>query len=50
MTEKPIGVVATGHATVGMTLGPITGKLVSEIVSGQAPSVDANGVSPDRFQ
>jgi D-amino-acid dehydrogenase len=43
-------VIATGHATIGMTLGPITGKLVSEIVSGHQPSINTPGVSPTRFQ
>ena len=43
-------IVATGHATLGMTLGPITGKLVSEIACNQRPSVDVAPVSPSRFQ
>ena len=43
-------IIATGHATLGMTLGPITGKLVSEIACDQLPSVDMAPVSPARFQ
>ena len=50
VTAHPNLVVATGHATIGMTLGPITGKLVSEIVCEHEPSVHAPGVSPARFQ
>jgi D-amino-acid dehydrogenase len=42
-------VIATGHAMMGMSLSPITGKLVSEIVSGEKPSFDLNLFSPDRF-
>lgn len=43
-------VIATGHATIGMTLGPITGKLVSEIVSENISSINTTEVSPSRFQ
>jgi D-amino-acid dehydrogenase len=32
-------IIATGHAMVGMSLGPATGKLVSEIANEQSPSV-----------
>ncbi len=42
-------VVATGHATMGMTLGPATGKLVAQIVCGQSPMLDLAALSPDRF-
>ena len=42
-------VVATGHSMTGVTLGPITGKLVSEMVTGQSPTVDPTALSPDRF-
>lgn len=43
-------VVATGHAMMGMSLSPITGKLVSEIVSGEKLSFDLSLLSPDRFE
>ena len=33
-------VVATGHAMMGLSLGPITGRLMSEILSGEKPSID----------
>lgn len=46
---NPNVVVATGHATIGMTLGPITGKLVSEIINGDKPSIDLEALSPTRF-
>ena len=42
-------ILATGHAMMGMSLSPITGQLVSEIVSGEKPSFDLNLLSPDRF-
>ncbi len=43
-------VLATGHATMGLTLAPITGRLVAEIVAGIAPSYDLDHLRPQRFQ
>jgi D-amino-acid dehydrogenase len=40
--------VATGHAMMGWSLGPATGKLVSELVSGKKPSMKLDGFHPDR--
>ncbi len=40
---------ATGHAMLGMTLGPATGKLMAEILSGQKPSLEIALLSPDRY-
>jgi D-amino-acid dehydrogenase len=42
-------VVATGHATIGMSLGPITGTLVAQLVTGETPAVDVALLNPDRF-
>ena len=41
--------IATGHAMLGLSLGPISGKLVSEIVSGDKLEIDLTLLSPDRF-
>ena len=41
--------LATGHAMMGLSLGPITGRLVSEIVSSDRPSFDLRQLDPDRF-
>jgi D-amino-acid dehydrogenase len=41
--------IATGHAMMGLSLGPITGKLVSEILSGEKPSPDITLLNPDRY-
>jgi D-amino-acid dehydrogenase len=41
--------VATGHAMMGLSLGPITGKLLAEILSGERPSMDIDRLSPDRY-
>lgn len=41
--------VATGHAMLGLTLGPVTGKLISEFVLDGKPSLDLTALSPERF-
>lgn len=43
-------VMATGHAMVGLSLGAGTGKLVSELIGGQTPSMDIAPFHPDRFK
>lgn len=42
-------VVATGHAMMGLSLGPITGKLVADILSGVEPKIGLVLLDPDRF-
>ncbi|MEO9892653.1 FAD-dependent oxidoreductase [Aurantibacter sp.] len=39
---------ATGHAMMGWSLGPATGKLVSEIISDKKSSMSLVGFAPDR--
>jgi len=41
--------VATGHEGLGVTTGPITGKLISQLVTGQEPAVPVEQLSPLRF-
>ncbi len=41
--------VATGHARMGFTLGPVTGKLVSECILDNEPSIDLSPLRVDRF-
>ena len=41
--------VATGHAMMGMSLGPITGKLMAETLSDEPRSCNMEGLSPDRY-
>jgi D-amino-acid dehydrogenase len=41
--------VATGHAMLGLTLGPITGKLIAECILDGSPSLDISALRPDRF-
>ena len=40
---------AFGHDHLGLTMGGITGRLVSELVAGKTPSVDLTPFRPDRF-
>jgi D-amino-acid dehydrogenase len=40
---------ATGHAMMGLSLGPITGKLMAQILSGEKPEFDLALLSPDRY-
>ena len=41
--------IATGHAMMGLSLGPITGKLVADILSGEKPAWDLSLLAPDRY-
>jgi len=41
--------LAAGHAMVGMSLGPITGKLVAQIVCGEKTDVDVRPLRAERF-
>ncbi len=42
-------VFATGHGKMGLTHGPITGQLVSQIIGGKNPSIDLTLLRPERF-
>ena len=41
--------VATGHAMMGLSLGPITGKLMADVLSDQSTSIPVDQLSPDRY-
>jgi D-amino-acid dehydrogenase len=41
--------LAFGHAHHGLTLGPVTGRLVAEMVCGERPFVDPTAYRADRF-
>ncbi len=41
--------IATGHAMMGLTLGPITGKLTAEYLLDGSTSIDITALRPDRF-
>ncbi|WP_304608105.1 NAD(P)/FAD-dependent oxidoreductase [Lentiprolixibacter aurantiacus] len=40
--------VATGHAMMGWSMGPATGKLITELISGKKTSMPLDGFHPDR--
>lgn len=40
--------VAAGHAMMGWSLGPVTGKLISEIIDGTKPSLNLDAYAPLR--
>jgi D-amino-acid dehydrogenase len=42
-------VIATGHAMMGISLAPATGKLVEEIISQQKLSMNIDDFAPERF-
>ena len=41
--------LATGHGLMGMSLGPITGKLIAEIASDQYPRIEISSLAVERF-
>jgi D-amino-acid dehydrogenase len=42
-------VVATGHAALGFTLAPLTGRLVAQLVGNRRLDHDIAPLHPDRF-
>lgn len=48
-TPVPGAYLAFGHGHLGMTLGPITGELVKDLVLGRTPPVDLRPYRADRF-
>ncbi|MBE2225540.1 MAG: FAD-dependent oxidoreductase, partial [Anaerolineae bacterium] len=42
-------ILATGHAMMGVSLAPITGKLVVDIVAGEASSIELGLLGSGRF-
>jgi len=43
-------VIATGHAMKGLSLAPVTGVVVAELIIGSRPSSDLAPFRPDRFR
>lgn len=42
-------IIATGHSMMGLSLAPVTGKLVADLVSGTKPAIDLAKLAPGRF-
>ena len=41
--------LAFGHGHLGLTLGPVTGRLVADLVDGRPPGIDVAPYAPQRF-
>lgn len=41
--------IATGHGMQGLSLGPVTGKLVSQLITNQKPDVEVQALGEERF-
>jgi D-amino-acid dehydrogenase len=42
-------IISTGHGMKGISLAPITGKIVSQLASGQTPAMDIAALGIERF-
>jgi D-amino-acid dehydrogenase len=42
--------IATGHAMIGLSLGPATGKLICEALNGPVTTMNMSPFAVDRFQ
>jgi len=42
-------VISTGHAMMGVTLGPVSGKIASQLLSAEEPDFDLALLAPDRY-
>lgn len=41
--------IATGHAMLGLSLAPVTGRLITELACGEKPSFDLSLLDPERY-
>ncbi|MCS7089604.1 MAG: FAD-dependent oxidoreductase [Verrucomicrobiota bacterium] len=41
--------VATGHAMMGLSLGPISGQILAQAIAGESPRRDLSLLAPDRY-
>lgn len=41
--------VSTGHAMMGLSLGPVSGRLMADLLTGDAPFRDIHGLAVNRF-
>jgi D-amino-acid dehydrogenase len=49
LKRHPNVIAATGHAMIGVTLAPVTGHLVTELVTAASTSLPIGALDPDRF-
>ena len=41
--------IATGHAMMGISLGPISGRIIAQLLSDEPPEIDITLLDPDRY-
>lgn len=49
LKKTPNCIIATGHSMLGLSLGPATGKLVSELAGNHSTSMDVTAFDAERF-
>lgn len=49
VTGLPNLIVATGHAMMGLSLGPVSGRLVADLLAGDPPFRPLEALAPGRF-
>lgn len=49
LPDHPEVLVATGHGMTGLTHGPVSGRLIADLLTGAKPVVDPEPVRPSRF-
>jgi D-amino-acid dehydrogenase len=47
--RHPNVVLAFGHGHIGLTLGPLTGRIVADLVAGRAPPLDLAPYAAERW-
>ena len=47
--RRPNLIVATGHAMLGLSLAPITGRIVAALAAGEPPPIDVGLLDPERY-
>jgi len=43
------GLIATGHSMLGLTLAPVTGRLIAELIAERDPHIAVDAFSVSRF-
>jgi D-amino-acid dehydrogenase len=47
--DRDNALVATGHNMLGLTLAPITGRIIADLVAGRSSALPVEALSPARF-
>lgn len=47
--RHPNLLIATGHAMMGLSLGPVTGRVVGDLLEGARPAFDLGLLDPERY-